>query len=111
MRMAALAALARLAAGSGELVARALRHADAEVVKVAVAVAAQLPGEQGRLLLLQALADPRWDVRLAVAEGMVSRGDPGLGLAAEQAARAETDPLVARELAGAARTLAGRHEA
>jgi HEAT repeat protein len=105
---AAIRALARLGAPEPGLLRAALAHADPEVIKAVVSAAVQVDGEDGRALLRQALADGRWDVRLAVAQAVAARGDPRLAEDAARAAASDHDPLVSRALADAARALAGR---
>ena len=66
----ALRALARLGPTDPELLRGALAHPDPEVAKAVVAAAVRVPGEAGRGLLRAALANGRWDVRLAVAQAI-----------------------------------------
>lgn len=105
--VAALRALERLGAPGADLLRSALGHPDPEVTKAVVAAAADLPGEDGRALLLAALASSRWDVRLAVAHAVARRGDPSLRDDTAWAAAADPDPMVARALADAALALSG----
>jgi HEAT repeat protein len=104
---AAVEALAGLGAASLAVVARAARAADAEVVKQGLAAAARLPDPAAGALLLEALADPRWDVRRAAARGAAARGDPALAEALRDLAGVEADPIVAEALADAVRALGG----
>jgi HEAT repeat protein len=107
--VAALRALARLGPPEPALLRRALAHPDPEVAKAVVDGAARIPGEEGRALLRAALSNPRWDVRLAVAQAITRRGDAALRDEAARAAAADPDPLVARALADAALNLSGGH--
>jgi HEAT repeat protein len=104
---AAVEALARLGAARLEVLAGAARAADVEVVKAALSAAARIPGPEARALLVEALADPRWDVRRAAARGAEARGDPALADAVRDLAGVEADPVVAEALAGALRALGG----
>jgi HEAT repeat protein len=106
--LAALRALAALGQTPPDVVSRAARHADPEVVKEAVTAAARLPGEEGEALLRQAAQNPRWDVRQAAARAMLERRDPALQRMAAELAVRETDPLVARAFSDAAQALSGR---
>lgn len=103
--LAALRALVALGRPPPDVISRAADHGDPEVVKEAVAAAARLPGAEGEALLRKAAENPRWDVRQAAARAMVDRGDPALRSAAEALALRESDPLVARAFADAARAL------
>jgi len=103
--VAALHALVALGDAPGDVVARAARHADPEIVKEAVLAAARLPGAEGERVLREAARSPRWDVRKAAARAMAERGDPALGAEAARAAAVDPDPLVARAFADAARAL------
>lgn len=105
--VAALHALARFGAPPVDLVERGLAHQDPEVVKAAVAAAANLPGEPGRRLLAAAAGSPQWDVRHAAARAMAGRGEVALRELALRLAAGEPDPLVARAFEEAARALAG----
>ncbi|BDG05889.1 HEAT repeat domain-containing protein [Anaeromyxobacter oryzae] len=106
--VAALHALAVIGSPPLDVVTRAAAHADPEVVKEAVAVAAGLPGPAAARLLLEAAASPRWDVRRAAAAAMAARGDPALAGEAARRAADDPDPLVARAFADAAAALAPR---
>jgi hypothetical protein len=103
--VAAVHALGRLGAATPALLERGLAHPDAEVAKEAVAVAAGLPGDEGTRLLRLAAASPRWDVRYAAARAMAGRRDAALQAEAVRLAALDTDPLVARAFAEAARAL------
>jgi HEAT repeat protein len=103
--VAALHALVALGDAPGDVVARAARHDDPEIVKEAVLAAARLPGAAGERVLREAARSPRWDVRKAAARAMAERGDPALGAEAARAAAVDPDPLVARAFADAARAL------
>lgn len=102
---AALHALGAIGAAPADVVARAARHPDLEVAKEAVRAAARVPGPGGERVIREAAASPRWDVRQAAARAMAERGDRALAAEAARAAAAETDPLVARAFADAARAL------
>jgi HEAT repeat protein len=104
---AAIEALARMGAATLAVVARSARAADAEVVAQALAAAARLADPAAGALLLEALADPRWDVRRAAARGAAARGDPALADALRDLAGVEVDPIVAEALAEAMRALGG----
>jgi HEAT repeat protein len=104
--VAALQALARLGPPDAALLGQALGHPDPEVKKAVVAATGQVPGEPGRQLLRAALANDRWDVRLAVAHAVAARRDGALRDDVALAAAADADPLVARALADAALSLA-----
>jgi HEAT repeat protein len=104
---AAIEALARMGAATLAVVARAARAADAEVVAQALAAAARLADPAAGALLLEALTDPRWDVRRAAARGAAARGDPALADALRDLAGVEADPIVAEALAEAMRALGG----
>ena len=106
--LAALRALAALGQAPLDVVSRAASHPDSEVVKVAVAAAARLPGPEGESLLRKAAAASRWDVRQAAARAMLDRGDPRLRETAAELAAREPDPLVARAFAEAAHALSRR---
>jgi HEAT repeat protein len=106
--LAALRTLVALGRPPADVISRAAAHADPEVVKEAVSAAARLPGPDGEALLRQAAENARWDVRQAAARAMLERGDPALRATAEQLAKSEVDPLVARAFAEAARSLSGR---
>jgi HEAT repeat protein len=102
---AAVHALAEMGDPDADVLARAARHPDPEVVKEAVAAAARVPGPAGAGLLLAAAAHPRWDVRRAAAEALGERGDGALLDSVRRLARSEEDALVAEALASAARRL------
>ncbi len=104
--VSALRALARIGPPEPGLLRGALDHPDPEVAKAVVVAAIRVPDESGRELLRAALANPRWDVRLAVAHAIAQRGDGALREETARAAAAEPDPLVARALADAALGLA-----
>ena len=103
---AAVRALAELGAAEVEVLERAARHADPEVVKEAVAAAARVAG--GATILLTAAAHPRWDVRRAAAAALGRRGDPALAATARRLGSAEDDPLVAEAFAEAVALLEAR---
>lgn len=105
--VAALHALAALGPPPVEVVAAAAAHADPEVVKEAVAVAARLPGPEAARIVRDAAASARWDVRRAAARAMLVRQDATLLDEAERRAADEPDPLVARAFADAAAGLGG----
>lgn len=105
--VSALRALAKLGPPDPELLRRALAHPDPEVSKAVVAAAVRVPGAEGRDLLRAALTNPRWDVRLAVANAIAERGEAALRDDAARAATDDPDPLVARALADAALALSG----
>lgn len=106
--VAALRALEALGEPPVPVLARAITHRDAEVVKAAVAAAAASPDPAAAALLREAAGSPRWDVRHAAAQAMARRGDPSLGADAARCARLEPDPLVARAFAEAAEALGAR---
>jgi HEAT repeat protein len=103
----ALRALVAVGPVPAPALARALHHADPEVVKEAVLAAARIAGAEGERALREAAASPRWDVRRAAARAMAQRGDPALRPDAERLAASDPDPLVARAFAEAARALGG----
>jgi HEAT repeat protein len=102
---AAVHALAEIGDPDCEVLARAARHPDAEVVKEAVRAAAGLPGAAAARLLLDAAAHARWDVRRAAAAALAARGDRALLEPVRRLAAAEEDPLVAEALHGALEAL------
>jgi len=105
---AAVHALAELGLADADVLARAARHGDPEVVKQAVQAAAALPGPAAAGLLLAAGAHPRWDVRRAAARALGERGDRSLLDAIRRLGAAEEDPLVAEALNAALRLLESR---
>jgi HEAT repeat protein len=70
-----------------------------------VLAAASLAGEDGRRLLCEAAASPRWDIRRSAARAMAARGDAALAATAARLAAEDPDPLVARAFAEAALAL------
>jgi HEAT repeat protein len=105
---AALHALSDMGAADPEILARAVQHADAEVVKEAVRAAATVPGVVAADLLLRAAAHRRWDVRRAAAVALGFREDAALVDPVRQLAGSEQDPLVAEALRAAMRRLEAR---
>ncbi|MFL5262190.1 MAG: HEAT repeat domain-containing protein, partial [Anaeromyxobacteraceae bacterium] len=102
---AALHALSELGLARPEVLARAARHPDAEVVKEAVLAAVAVPGAAASALLLAAAAHARWDVRSAAARAMGERGDRALADPLRRLAAIEGDPLVVEALQAALRRL------
>ena len=105
---AAVHALAELGQAAAEVLARAARHSDPEVVKEAVLAAAAVPGPAAADLLLAAAAHRRWDVRRAAASALGARGERSLVDAVRRLASAEEDPLVADALQATALLLEAR---
>jgi HEAT repeat protein len=104
--IAAVCALARLGAATPEILERAARHSDPEVVKEAVAAAESLAGAAP--VLLTAARSARWDVRRAAARALATRGDRSLLPELEALAAAERDPLAGEAFAEAVRALEAR---
>jgi HEAT repeat protein len=104
--MAALKALASAGALSPEALSRALAHADAEVVKQALALGAD------RASVVQAaatlLGHPRWDVRVGAARVLLVSGGPDALPLLEAATAKETDPLAHEVLQAALQALSHR---
>jgi len=105
---AAVHALAELGQAAADVLARAARHPDPEVVKEAVLAAAAVPGPAAANLLLAAAAHRRWDVRRAAASALGARGERSLVDAVRRLASAEEDPLVADALHATALLLEAR---
>ncbi|GEJ56184.1 HEAT repeat domain-containing protein [Anaeromyxobacter diazotrophicus] len=105
---AALHALAEMGAADPGVLANALAHPDAEVVKEAVRAAAAVPGAAVTGMLLAAASHRRWDVRRAAAAALGARAEPGLAEPVRRLAQAEQDPLVAEGLRAALRRLEAR---
>jgi len=106
--VAALRGLAALGEVPADALARACAHPDPEVVKEAVALAARLPGPEGRRLVSAAAAHDRWDVRGAAARAMAARRDPSLREEAARRAASDPDPFVAKAFADAVAILSRR---
>jgi len=97
--IAALRSLFRLnPPGLEVVISRALRHADAEVVREAIATTMRLPGDVARDLLVPALSNRYWNVRAAAARALTNRRLAVASDQMEDLLLAEEEPLAAEAL-------------
>lgn len=104
--LAALQALFQLGVLSHPLLASAVCHADAEVVKAALSFAAR--STEGVNLAVEQLKHPRWDVRVAAARTLAVSGERSLLRPLHAALEKETDALTRELLMASAAALAER---
>ena len=102
----ALGALARLGPPDAKAVEEATRHGDPEVVKAALAAAAEL--KDGPRWAVDLLRHPRWDVRVAAARTLAVAGGREALIPLHAALERERDPLARELLVASAAALADR---
>jgi HEAT repeat protein len=104
--LAAVRAVTRLGGLDAAALARALAHADSEVVKEALAAAPSVPG--AATAILRVAEHARWDVRAAAARALGATGDRAVIEALQKLAAKENDRIAAAAFAQAIQSLAAR---